>query len=56
MCHTSQHMYPIYKRLHLLDKDINHVCLLVAMFHLEAYEDLDDYLTLTVVMDEFLGE
>ena len=38
-----------------LESDAEHIRLLEALIHLEAYDDLEDKLTLTVVVDDFLS-
>ena len=37
-----------------LEKEAEHISLLEVLIHLEAYDDLDDILILTVVVDDFL--
>ena len=54
MCVVPQRVYPIYQLLHSLEQELEHVSLLEMMIHFEAYEDLHDSLTLTVVVDQFL--
>jgi len=37
-----------------LEKEAEHIRLLELLIHLEAYDDLDDILILTVVVDDFI--
>ena len=45
----------INQRLWRLESDAEHISLLEALIHLEAYEDFDEVLLLTVVVDDFLS-
>ena len=38
-----------------LESDAEHISLLEVLIHLEAYDDLEEVLILTVVVDDFLS-